>query len=60
MSLDGEEKIHCGLRVGFNLGQQSISVSDMDLNIFLKEAKVAYMMNQNGKRVSRYDYIVRQ
>lgn len=34
MSPDGGEEIHCGLSVGFNLNQQSISVSGMDQNVF--------------------------
>lgn len=60
MSPDGGEEIHCGLSVGFNPWQQSIAVSGMDQNIFLKEGEVAYVMNQNGKTVSRYEHIVRQ
>ncbi|MBJ8867653.1 hypothetical protein [Citrobacter koseri] len=51
MSPGGGEEIHCGLSVGFNPGQQSIAVSGMDQNIFLKEGEVAYVMNQNGKTV---------
>ncbi len=32
----------------------------MDQNIFLKEGEVAYVMNANGKTISRYEYVVRQ
>lgn len=49
MSPDGGEEIHCGLSVGFNPNQQSISVSGMDQNVFLKQGEVAYVMNANGK-----------
>ena len=37
MSPGGGEEIHDGLSVGFNPKQQSIAVSGMDQNIFLKE-----------------------
>lgn len=60
MSPGGGEEIHDGLIVGFNPKQQSIAVSGMDQNIFLKEGDIAYVMNQNGKTVSRYEYVVRQ
>ncbi|MCR1297337.1 hypothetical protein [Enterobacter kobei] len=60
MSPGGGEEIHCGLSVGFNPAKQSIAVSGMDQNIFLKEGEIAYVMNQNGKTVSRYEYCVRQ
>lgn len=60
MSPDGGEEIHCGLSVGFNPEQQSISVSGMDQNVFLKPGEVAYVMNQNGKTVSRYEHVNRQ
>ena len=36
MSPGGGEEIHCGLSVGFNPTQQSIAVSGMDKNVFLK------------------------
>lgn len=60
MSPGGGEDILCGLRVGFNPGQQSIAVSGMDKNVFLKPGEVAYVMNQNGKTVSRYEHIEQQ
>lgn len=60
MTPDGGEEIHCGLSVGFNPEQQSISVSGMDQNVFMKPGEVAYVMNQNGKTVSRYEYRTRQ
>lgn len=60
MSPGGGEEIHCGLSVGFNPCQQSIAVSGMDQNIFLKDGEIAYVMNQNGKTVSRYEHIQRQ
>lgn len=37
MSPGGGEEIHSGLSVGFNPNQQSISVSGMDQNVFLKQ-----------------------
>ncbi|HBR3311723.1 TPA: hypothetical protein L9S24_002280 [Klebsiella pneumoniae] len=37
MSPDGGEEIHSGLSVGFNPNQQSIAVSGMDQNVFLKQ-----------------------
>lgn len=39
MSSDGGEEIHSGLSVGFNPNQQSISVSGMDQNVFLKQGR---------------------
>lgn len=54
MSPGGGEEIHCGLSVGFNPDQQSITVSGMDQNIFLKEGEIAYVMNSNGNTISRY------
>ncbi|HBR4085801.1 TPA: hypothetical protein L9U18_004954, partial [Klebsiella pneumoniae] len=48
MSPDGGEEIHSGLSVGFNPNQQSIAVSGMDQNVFLKQGEVAYVMNANG------------
>lgn len=60
MSPGGGEEIHCGLSVSFNPKQQSIAVSGMDKNVFLKPGEVAYVMNQNGKTVSRYEHISRQ
>lgn len=56
MSPGGGEEIHCGLSVGFNPGQQSIAVSGMDQNIFLREGEVAYVMNSNGKTISHYEH----
>lgn len=56
MSPGGGEEIHCGQSVGFNPKQQSIAVSGMDKNIFLSEGEVAYVMNENGKTISRYEY----
>ncbi|HIH9863669.1 TPA: hypothetical protein ACYVER_004826 [Klebsiella pneumoniae] len=55
MSSDGGEEIHSGLSVGFNPDQQSIAVSGMDQDIFLKQGEVAYVMNANGKTISRYE-----
>lgn len=60
MSSGGGEEIYCSLNVGFNPDQQSIAVSGMDQAIFLKEGDVAYVINQNGKTVSRYEYVVCQ
>lgn len=59
MSPGGGEEIHSGLIVGFNPKQQSIAVTGMDQNIFLKEGEVAYVMNAAGKTISRYEYLVR-
>lgn len=56
MSPGGVEEIHCGISVGFNPVQQSIAISGMDQNIFLKEGEVAYVMNANGKTVSWYGH----
>ena len=36
MSPGGGEEIHCGLSIGFNPNQQSIAVSGMNKNVFLK------------------------
>ncbi|MBE5213262.1 hypothetical protein IG611_01640 [Pectobacterium sp. A535-S3-A17] len=52
----GGEEIHCGLSVGFNPVKQAISISGMDGHVFLKENDVAYVMNANGKTISRYEY----
>lgn len=60
MSPNGGEEIHCGLSVGFNPHQQSIAVSGMDQNIFLKEGEVAYVMNPAGKTISHYVHAVSQ
>lgn len=60
MSPGGGEEIHCGLSVGFNPEQQSISVTGMGQNVFLKQGEVAYVMNANGKTISRYEHIARQ
>lgn len=57
MSPDGGEEIHGGMSIGFNPLQQSISVSGIDQNIFLKKGEVAYVMNESGKTVSRYEFI---
>lgn len=57
MSPGGAEEIHCGLSVGFNPHQQSISVSGMDKSIFLKDGEVAYVMNSSGKTISRYERV---
>lgn len=54
MSPNGGEEIHDGMSVGFNPAQKSIAISGLDINIFLKEGDVAYVMNQNGKTVSVY------
>lgn len=56
MSPGGGEEIISGRSVGFNPAQQSISVSDVDSNLFLKEGEVAYVMNDNGKTISHYEY----
>lgn len=58
MSPSGGEEIHCGLSVGFNPNQQSIAVSGMDQSIFLKEGDIAYVMNSNGKTISRYKHSI--
>ncbi|EGF65310.1 TPA: hypothetical protein NPM75_001479 [Klebsiella pneumoniae] len=60
MSPGGGEKIHFGLSVGFNPNQQSIALSGMDKNVFLKPGEVAYVMNSNGKTISRYEHRVQQ
>ena len=60
ISSDGGEEIHSGLCVGFNPNQQSISVSGMDQNVFLKQGEVAYVMNANGKTISRYEHRAQQ
>ena len=60
LSRGGGEEIHCGLSVGFNPNQQSIAVSGMDQNVFLKQGEVAYVMNANGKTISRYEHLERQ
>lgn len=39
MSPGGGEEIHSGLSVGFNPNQQSISVSGMGQNVFLKQGR---------------------
>lgn len=57
MSPGGGEEIHCGLSAGFNPKQQSIAVSGMEQNIFLKEGEIAYVMNANGKTISCYRHI---
>lgn len=57
MSPGGGEEIHTGMSVGFNPGQKSISVSGLDQNIFLREGEVAYVMNPNGKTISRYEHM---
>jgi len=60
MSPGGGEEIHSGMSVGFNPGQQSIAVSGMDQNIFLREGEVAYVMNPSGKTISRYEHAQQQ
>ena len=60
VSPGGREEIHCGLSVGFNANQQSISVSGMDQKIFLKQGEVAEVMNVNGKTVSHYGHVASQ
>lgn len=57
MSPNGGEEIHCGLSVGFNPNQQSISVAGLERNIVLRPNDVAYVMNSNGKTVSQYHHI---
>ncbi|WP_145600167.1 hypothetical protein [Yersinia frederiksenii] len=57
MSPNGGEEIHCGLSVGFNPNQQSISVAGLERNIVLHPNDVAYVMNSNGKTVSQYHHI---
>jgi len=56
MSPSGGEEIHSGLSIGFNPLQQSIAVSGLDSNLFLKEGEVAYVMNENGKTISHYEH----
>ncbi|WP_264289136.1 hypothetical protein [Duffyella gerundensis] len=56
MSPGGGEEIHSGLSIGFNPLQQSIAVSGLDSNLFLKEGEVAYVMNENGKTISHYEH----
>ena len=58
MSPGGGEEIHCGLSVGFNPTQQSIAVSGMDRNVFLKQGEIACVMNANGKIISRHEHTV--
>lgn len=60
MSPGGGEEIHCGISVGFNPGQQSIAVVGMEQSVFLKQGEVAYVMNANGKTISRYEHKVQQ
>ncbi|EJA4151068.1 hypothetical protein MWH65_000536 [Salmonella enterica] len=57
MSPAGREEIHCGKSVGFNPEQQSIAVSGMNQNIFLKAGDIAYVMNASGRTVSRYEAV---
>ena len=56
ISPGGGEEIHSGLSVGFNPLQQSIAVSGMDSNLFLKEGEIAYVMNESGKTISHYEH----
>ena len=60
MSPKGGEEIHCGMSVGFNPLQNSISISGLDQSIFIKSGEVAYVMNANGKTISRYEYVVQR
>jgi len=55
ISPGGGEEIHCGLSIGFEPTKQSIAVSGMDHNIMLKKGDIAYVMNVNGKIISRYE-----
>lgn len=56
MSPGGGEEIHSGLSIRFNPLQQSIAVSGLDNNLFLKKGDVAYVMNENGKTISHYEH----
>lgn len=58
LSPGGGEEIHCGLSVGFEPRKKSIAVSGMDQNILLKKGDIAYVMNANGKTISRYEHII--
>lgn len=60
MSPEGGEEIHCGTSVGFNPAQQSIAIAGMDWVVFLKQGEIAYVMNPNGKTISRYEHHIRQ
>ncbi|EKN3715718.1 hypothetical protein ACX1HO_19890 [Yersinia enterocolitica] len=57
MSPKGGEEIHCGLSVGFNPEQQSISIAGLEANIILHPNDVAYVMNSNGKTVSQFHHM---
>ncbi len=58
ISPSGVEVIHCGPGVGFNPSKQIITVSGMDQEIMLKNGEIAYVMNANGKTISRYEHTV--
>ncbi|MCE0303793.1 hypothetical protein LVV93_12220 [Klebsiella pneumoniae] len=55
MSPDGVEEIHSGLSVSFNPVKQIIAVAGMDQSDLQKQGEVAYVMNANGKTISRYE-----
>ena len=56
MSPGGSEEIHTGRSVGYNPLQQSIAVTGMESNLFLKEGEVAYVMNESGNTISHYEH----
>lgn len=58
MTAGGGEEIISGSRVGYNPEQHSISIAGFDNNIFLRPDQVAYIMNDNGKTISKYDGVL--
>ncbi len=57
MSPSGAEEITEGQSIGWNPEQASIAIKGQELNRFLKPGEIAYVMNMNGKTVSRYEFV---
>lgn len=60
MKSSGAEELHSGKSIGFNPVNKRISISGIDQTVCLNKGDIAYVMNENGKTVSSYQYCTAQ
>lgn len=51
----GSEDLFCGERISYNAIRHAIEIPGTDIRICINPGQVAYVMNSDGKTISKYD-----
>lgn len=54
----GSEDIFCGERVSYNAVRHAIEILGTECRICIQPGQVAYVMNSDGKTISKYDGVM--